>query len=59
MLSHIFSCRSSYDGYVVKVNIAGRNVTMQVDTGAYVSIVPEKMYRQYWPDVPLERCTLR
>lgn len=59
LLSHIFSCRSSHGGYAVKVKIAGRNVTMQVDTGASVSIVPEKMYRQYWPNVPLERCSLR
>ncbi|XP_049517058.1 uncharacterized protein LOC119439901 [Dermacentor silvarum] len=59
LLSHIFSCQSNDGSYIVKVKVAGRNVKMQVDTGASVSIVPEKMYRQYWSDLPLESCSLR
>ncbi|XP_049522588.1 uncharacterized protein LOC119449072 [Dermacentor silvarum] len=59
LLSHIFSCQSNDGSYIVKVIVAGRNVKMQVDTGASVSIVPEKMYRQYWSDLPLESCSLR
>ena len=34
-------------GYYVDVNIDGHNVTMQLDTGALVSIIPDTIYNKY------------
>lgn len=38
-------------GYSVDLKIEGKTVSMIIDTGAAVTIVPERVYRQYFPHV--------
>lgn len=59
VLHNIFACDSSHPSYTVNVKVAGRNVRMQIDTGASVSIVPESVFVKYWPDLALESCRIR
>ncbi|XP_040067033.1 uncharacterized protein LOC120840511 [Ixodes scapularis] len=58
-LYNIGSCSARKGGYTTEVRVAGTLVTMQVDTGGSVSIVPEEVYKQYWPGLSLSNCRLK
>ena len=44
------------DGIFVTMNIEGKVVSMQVDTGCGISIVPYSMYEKFSDNVTLETC---
>ncbi len=41
------------------MSINGRDVTMELDTGAAVSLVSEMMFQSLWPDVSLQQASVR
>ena len=43
----------------VPVTIDGKEFTMELDTGASVSIISEKLYKQLWPKRRLENSLIR
>ena len=43
----------------VEVVVDGKPLTMELDTGAAVSLVSESTYQQYWPDRQLQECKTR
>ncbi|XP_075535031.1 uncharacterized protein LOC142570543 [Dermacentor variabilis] len=45
---------SVQNGYVVTVNVEGQKVSMQVDTGAAVTVVPESVYKEKFAHVHCE-----
>ncbi len=45
--------RSSHP-ITVDLEVQGRKLTMEVDTGAAVSIISEKTHKEWFPDVPLK-----
>ena len=47
------------DGIFVTMNIEGKDVYMQVDTGCVVSIVPYSVYKKFSDNVTLEICNTR
>ena len=47
------------DGILVTMNIEGKDVSMQVDTGCGVSIVPYSGYKKFSDNVTLETCNTR
>ena len=47
------------DGIFVTMNIEGKDVSMQVDTGCGVSIVPYSVYKKFSDNVTLETCNTR
>ena len=40
----------------VEVVVDGKPLTMELDTGAAVSLVSESTYQEYWPDRQLQEC---
>ncbi|XP_049520478.1 uncharacterized protein K02A2.6-like [Dermacentor silvarum] len=59
LLQNVFSCNESVRNYTVNVRVGGRNVPMQIDTGASVSIVPETLYQRHWAGRPLLPCSIK
>ena len=43
----------------VEVVVDGKPLTMELDTGAAVSLVSESTYQEYWPDRQLQECKTR
>ena len=43
----------------VEVVVDGNPLTMELDTGAAVSLVSESTYQEYWPDRQLQECQTR
>lgn len=43
----------------VKMELAGKPVSMQLDTGASVTILPEKVYRESLEQFPLQPAAVR
>ena len=39
---------------VVSINVEGKEIPMEVDTGADVSIIPFSTWRSHFPDIPLQ-----
>ena len=39
---------------VVSINMEGKEIPMEVDTGAGVSIIPFSIWRSHFPDLPLQ-----
>ena len=48
---------SGRGGVNVTIEVAGRNVEMEVDTGALVSVIPTQMYNEVLFHVQLKKCT--
>ena len=44
--------KSRASGYMITVSVEGHNVEVLLDTGAVVSIVPEKIYREHLSHLP-------
>lgn len=42
------------NAYMVKVDVEGKAIPMELDTGASLTLVAEETYRRHWPDKPLE-----
>ena len=47
--------KSRASGYMITVSVEGHNVEMLLDTGAVVSIVPEKIYREHLSHLPVRQ----
>ena len=58
VLQHLPS-RNSSKPFHVTVNIEGKQVEMEVDTGAGVSLVAESTYQKFWPSQKLQKSTVR
>ena len=43
----------------VDLKINGRDMSMELDTGAATSVVSEKTFQSLWPDVPLQQTSMR
>lgn len=59
VLYNVYSCDGRSGHYEISLKVAQKNVRMQIDTGASVSIVPEALYKKYWPSLPLEPSPLK
>ncbi|XP_072141807.1 uncharacterized protein [Dermacentor andersoni] len=55
-LYHVINANQS--SYEVSVEIEGRKLNMQIDTGAAVTIVPEQVYLSEFPHVKCEPCKM-
>ena len=43
---------------VVSINVEGKEIPMEVDTGAGVSIIPFSTWRSHFPDIPLQSAAI-
>ena len=55
---HAVSTQSS-DPITVEVSINGKKLSMEVDTGAAVSLVPETVCKQLWPYLVLQPSSVK
>ena len=44
---------------VVSINVEGKEIPMEVDTGAGVSIIPFSTWRSHFPDLPLQSSAIQ
>ena len=52
-MNGITAMKSAKAGYLVSVTVGGHEITMQLDTGTAVSIIPEPTYKTYLTEFPL------
>ena len=52
-MTDIIVTKSAKASYLVTVTIGGHEITMQLDTGAAVSIILEPTYKAYFTEFPL------
>lgn len=50
----IFSSNSNKHGVMVDVELAGKSITLELDTGAAVSLISDKLYKSKLADIPLQ-----
>ena len=58
-VANITTKESSHDPIFLEVNINGKPVFMELDTGAKYSVIPETLWKAKWSDVVLNECSLR
>jgi len=58
-LFHLEDTNSAENPYKVTVNINGKTLTMEVDTGVSLSLVSEQTYRYLWPEAPVQNSSVK
>ena len=53
------STQQSSDPITVEVSINGENLSMEVDTGAAVSLIPEAVHKRLWPKLVLQHTPVK
>jgi len=51
-MNGITAMKSAKAGYLISVTVGGQEITMQLDTGTGVSIVPKPIYKTYFTEFP-------
>jgi hypothetical protein len=51
-------CNVKVDPYMVRVQIANKNVTMELDTGASRTTISEKVYKNLFSEIPLQNSNM-
>ncbi|RXN17967.1 integrase core domain [Labeo rohita] len=50
----VYTAQGQKDGLFLQLDLSGNTVTMQIDTGASVSLIPESVYKELLSDCPLQ-----
>ena len=58
-LFHLKDINSAENPYKVSVNVNGETLTMEIDTGASLSLISEQTYKFLWPEVPLQNSSVK
>ncbi|XP_077507844.1 uncharacterized protein LOC144118961 [Amblyomma americanum] len=58
VLHNTYSCEKCTKPYEISLKIKQKNVRIEIDTGASVSVVLEALYKKYWLTLPKEPCSL-
>ncbi len=49
----VYTTQGQKDGIFLQLELSGKTVTMQIDTSASVSLIPESVYKELLLDCPL------